>query len=137
MTTRTLYILRGLPSAGKTTLAEQLAPAFNCSLEEFLAVCDGAGVDVVANYGDALHYQKAIVETWMREGCTPIAIDNVNATKNQVFEWTLLAITHGYRWVVLHVETDLPDVDLAARSATDCPAERIAYFRERFQPWGS
>lgn len=133
--TRILYIIRGLPSAGKTTLAEQLAPDRNISLDECRAqlapVLDGSDND----WATVKRREQDIVANWMRGGATPIAVHDVNARRSDVTDWILRAVEHGYQWAVVCVETDLTDYELAARSKTECPVDAIAKARQRWQPW--
>jgi predicted kinase len=130
-----LYIVRGLPSAGKTTLARVLAPQFYTSMDLCRTDHEGRYTFEPGSYGAELTRTQQTVERWMRAGATPIAVANVSAARFEVTLWTLMAIQFGYTYTVVHVETALDDRELAARSATRCPAAAIAAFRARWQPW--
>ncbi len=136
MDARRLYILRGLPSAGKSTLAKLIAPDANISLDELRAELGRNVIDDRNFYITLRNMERDLVRSWLREGRTPIAIHDVNATRSDVAEWAALAASYGYQWAVVHVETDLNDFDLAMRSDTGCPPSAIAKFRERWQSWG-
>lgn len=137
MTERTLFIIRGLPSAGKSTLAERIAPLCNWSMDQSRNVLRGRNDPLVSDFRHVAAFEIDVVEECMRHGQPVIAVHDVNTTREDVTNWALLASQYGYRWSVIHVETDLSDVDLAQRSQTNCPAEAIAKFRARWQPWGA
>lgn len=134
--TKRLYIVRGLPSAGKTELAELIAGQYALSLDDCRPPTTMEGGPVIGDFLEAMKLAQQQVEQWMREGRTPIAVAAVNATRSRIGDWMFIAISHGYQWSVVHVETDLTAEDLAARSRTKCPADVITKFRQRWQPWG-
>jgi predicted kinase len=135
--TRTLYIIRGLPSAGKSTLAKDLSPNWNTSLDDFRVNTTAAPTYDPNTYPLLVARVQQLVTQWMKEGRTPIAAANVNWSRSDVNDWLLLAASYGYRAAVVHVETDLTDEQLAARSETKAPIDAIRRFRERWQPWGA
>lgn len=137
MVDRILFIVRGLPSAGKTTLAEVIAPDFNYSLDDVRASVGDQHELSSVNYLAERNLERAGVEEWMKQGVTPIAVHDVNAKRNDVNDWLLVAAGYGYQCTVVHIETDLNNADLAARSRTNCPPSAIERFRLRWQAWGA
>lgn len=129
------YIVRGLPSAGKTELAKALAPQHNASPDDFRIGESGLYHFDTAPTMEAINRCAHVLDGWMRAGVTPIAVASVSYTRGQVLEWVALAIARGYQYTVVHVESGLDDAELAARSRTACPAEKIASCRAKWQPW--
>lgn len=115
----TLYLIRGIPGAGKTTLAEQLGPG-RISADEF----PGLYGDPPDLYGDgqnenfhkiigvfhperlvaAHEWCQQLTEQMMQNGISPISVHNTFTTEWEMNYYFELAKKHDYRVTTLIVE---------------------------------
>ena len=108
MKNRTLYILRGVSSAGKTTLAN--------TLQTFLPQCVDVAADdfhynekgeydfKIENLAIAHNWCRSIVEIFMIDNKENIVVHNTNTTEKEINPYIALANKYGYRIVSLVVE---------------------------------
>lgn len=134
--TRAVYLLRGLPSAGKTTFGRAWVGDALISLDDHAARFRAAGA--TPGEADRLACSAAIDQACIRiaVGTSPIVLDGAFVVLHGVFRLEAAALMHGYRFTVLHVETNLDDAALAARNAHGCSVDAIARARARWQPYG-
>lgn len=133
---RTLIIVRGLPGAGKTTIAKLLAQLPNTMA---IATDEYPGLYLDGVYQN--HLQKIShewcfesVRTWMENGLERIIIHN---TFTQVFymqQYLEAAKEHDYAVHIIHSEAVLID-SLLAQSEHDVPTAVLESMAEKFEPF--
>lgn len=107
-----LYIIRGLPSSGKTTLAEQLAPGYVYAADDFFETKAKAfGItynEAWARYKSSIPFAhetcRLNVEKAMKENVSSIAVTNIFALKKDFKPYIDLADIYSYDVVLLTVE---------------------------------
>lgn len=105
MSNRNLFILRGVPGAGKSTLAKVLAEngGVICSADDYFME-DGTYV-FRPNELQRAHTQcQMLCERAMMGGSSTIVIDNTNANPDHMDPYQRLADRFGYRVFYLVVE---------------------------------
>lgn len=104
--TNTLILLRGLPGAGKTTLANMLADEVHSADDYFYE--NGPNVDKYdfdASKLGAAHGQcKTRVENAMKSNVERIVVANTNTTEKEINPYIKLAESYGYQIISLVVE---------------------------------
>lgn len=134
---KTLYLVRGLPGSGKSTIASKLA--------HLIAEAD----DFFMNNGeyhfdstrimDAHRECQEKVERWMRilnnSTTVPasIAVANTFTRRWEMQPYHDIAARHDFMVVELTVESGLTDEQLAARNLHGVPVDVIARMRARWE----
>lgn len=124
-------ILRGLPGSGKSTFGIHVG-AWICS------------ADLYFYKGDEYVFDRSLLPKaheacWQRfckyidENRPDVLLDNTNTTKKEYQRYVDYAKEHGYNVVILTVETDLTDEELAKRNVHGVPVETIRRMRERMK----
>ena len=132
-----LYILRGCPGSGKSTLAAKLRGERGriFSTDEYFVGSDG---EYVFDPKKIAVYHKRNQERAreaVREGVSPVVIDNTNTTVWEMRPYVETGVRHGYR--VQFVEPDTswrydPD-QLSLRNSHGVPLDSIKRMLKRFQ----
>lgn len=99
---RVLILLRGLPGAGKTTVAELLG--CECFAADDYQDLYADGVFNTSLLGQAHHYCRGGVIEAMQKGTPRIAVHNTLTTPKELGEYYQLATEFGYLVVSLIVE---------------------------------
>lgn len=140
---KTLYIIRGLPGAGKTTLAHQLCPRWH-PLKRAIAADDcpnrylsNGTINPDVPHQVAHNWVRIKVERWMRTGwITTIAIHNVSHIIDHMEPYLALAAKYGWSVQVVHAEgVLLPSGSLAQSVHGSIPTEDIDRWRTTWEPW--
>lgn len=108
METKTLYILRGVSGAGKTTLARDLERFLPNSISMsadwyFYSIKDGYNFDSKL-LPKAHQFCKDIVKSRMEDGLANIIVHNTNTSEKEINPYLKLAEEYGYKVVSLVVE---------------------------------
>ena len=128
MNTQTLYLIRGLPGAGKTTLAHRIAQRVH-EADQFFIEEDGSYLYRPERIKEAHKWCQANVRDSIAAGLRHIAVANTFTRR-----WELELYFHmGIHPVCITVETVLSDAELAARCIHDVPAAKIAEMRARWE----
>lgn len=139
---KTVYILRGIPGSGKTTLASSLVTGFMVRLESFVVCCadDYHIVDDVYKWqesrvADAHAYCRGKFVNAITREVEKIVISNTNTTYKEFQFYKDEGIKAGYEIVTLIVGefSDTAIDKYAARNVHGVPRETIKRMRDRFQ----
>ena len=122
-----LYLLRGLPNAGKSTIAEQLAPGAVFAADDLFETDAGYVFDR-ARLGEAHSSCRANVRKAFASGVERIAVANTFATRDEITPYLEMAHLHDYHIHVMAVEK-LHDGD----NEHDVPLASVKMMTKRFE----
>lgn len=132
---KTLIILRGLPSSGKTTYTRKhLEGVRVCSADHYFELATGSYVFDPKQIGSAHAWCRGKMTAFMELGIEEICLDNTNTQKWE-YAWAIdLAAKHGYAVKIVSLfDGGLTDAELAARNAHGVPEESIRRMRARWE----
>ena len=121
-----LYLLRGLPGSGKSTVADQLAQVVYEADMFFMK--DGEYQFDPAKLGAAHQWCQESTRQSMINGISRIAVANTFTVEWEMQPYIDMAAMHGYRVVSLVVENRH-----GSRSIHNVPASTINAMRDRFE----
>lgn len=130
-----LFIIRGLPGSGKTTLAKTLVPTSNIVSADtfFFSNTDTYNFDpTLLNHAHYLSQREC--EALMLTG-VDIAVDNVNDKLDHMFPYVKLAKDHGYTIHVVTPETPwaLDVEECANKNTKNVPLSTIQKVFDNFE----
>ena len=138
MSEKRLYILRGLPGAGKSTLAQLLVAG--CDGSSIVAEADQFFTDEEGNYrfevgqlGKAHEWCQYKVETAMRAGIGTVIVANTFTRTWEGEPYAKLANTYGYSITVVTVEATVSLEELAARNVHGVGVDIIRKMNDRWE----
>jgi|AntRauTorcE11897_2_1112592.scaffolds.fasta_scaffold82925_2 predicted kinase len=124
---KTLYILRGLPGSGKTTLANIIAELYNVAADDYFDLYNGGEFN--PNYlADAHKWCFNTVGLWMGMEAPKIAVHNTFTREWEFEEYLRLAKTHGYE-----VHTIIVENRHGGSTVHDVPQKAVESMRDRFE----
>jgi predicted kinase len=130
MSNLTLYLIRGLPGAGKTTLAKELAevihPSKHYEADEFFVNEDGVYEFDPSKLHDAHKCCQFVAETSLRAGLNAI-ISNTSTTEKEAKVYQDIAEKYNARFISLIVENRHDGVNIHG-----VPEEKLQQMRNRF-----
>lgn len=100
---KTLYIVRGLPGAGKSSLAKVLAPENNFAADDFFTI-NGKYNWTPSGVADAHASCQAKTEDAMKRGVIRIAVANTFTTNAEMSVYFEFAKKYDYIVQVVHAE---------------------------------
>lgn len=122
---KSLYILRGLPGAGKTTLAQNII----CNKGRMVAADDFMGKTFDATRLKECHRKcKETVDEWMELGVNPICVHNTFTQEWEMEDYHKLAEYHGYTVFHMIVENRHGNA-----SVHNVPASTLKKMMDRFE----
>ena len=98
-----LFLLRGLPNAGKSTVANHLAPDAVFAADDFFEAESGYVFDHSRLPEAHASCQNNVIHA-MSSGIKKIAVANTFVTTDEIEPYLQLGSTHGYRVHIMIVE---------------------------------
>lgn len=134
---KTLTLVRGLPGAGKTTLAQKIAKSNPAT--QIIAADDYSGLYVDGVYQSHLQKESHAwcqknVEIWMSRGATEIIIHNTFAQFLWMKTYFELAKKYDYTIHVVHSEAVIFPDGSRTESTHNVPKAIIQSMRQRWEP---
>lgn len=125
-------IIRGLPGSGKSTLSE-LFRHNSCvvSADSYFYEKGEYKFDAKKLWSAHSECFQTFIECCGRGH--NVVVDNTNTTKKEYQRYVDYAKEHGYKVIILTVETDLTDDELAKRNIHGVPVETIKRMRHRMK----
>ncbi|XP_038674354.1 NEDD4-binding protein 2-like 1 isoform X2 [Scyliorhinus canicula] len=133
-----LYLLRGLPGSGKTTLARQLKNQFRggviLSTDDYFIRQDGSYFFEKYLLNEAHEWNHERARTAMRQGKSPIIIDNTNIEAWEMKPYVNMAREHGYEVTFQEPHTSWKfDIGNLTRNTHGVPRKKIEQMKERYE----
>lgn len=124
----TLYILRGLPGAGKSTLAKKIVnPGMIFEADMYFIEDDGSYNFDASKLGRAHEWCQGCVNYSMSKGYGDIVVSNTTTTEKEIQPYLDMAAEHNYQVVSLVVENRH-----GGKSVHDVPEQSLEKMRNRF-----
>lgn len=135
--TKLLVLMRGLPGSGKTTLAKEMKGPTGVVLSTDDFFCDKHGRYIYdpSKIGEAHQWNKHRAIQRLKQGKTPIIIDNTNLQAWEMKPYVQLALQYGYEVTILDVGTPwkLNSKELARKNIHGVPAKKIEEMKDRYE----
>lgn len=135
--TKLLVLMRGLPGSGKTTLAKEMKGPTGVVLSTDDFFCDKHGRYIYdpSKIGEAHQWNKHRAIQRLKQGKTPIIIDNTNLQAWEMKPYVQLALQYGYEVSILDMDTSwkLSSKELARRNTHGVPAKKIEEMKGRYE----
>lgn len=123
---RTLYIIRGLPGSGKSTLGEQLANGHSYAADDWFTDEDGDYNFVPSELPDAHEDCRARVLGAMLSGVEKIAVCNTFTQKWEAEPYFKLCNLQKYTPVIIECQSQFGNIH-------GCPPSKVEEMRERWE----
>lgn len=131
-----LYIMRGLPGSGKTTIARRLAGEDGVmhAADDYFYDEDGVYRWNPSKIGAAHGQCKARTRQALEEGVPVVVVHNTNTMRKEMKPYLDMAKEFDYMVSVVSVfDGGLTDQQLADRNSHNVPVDAIARMRKRFE----
>ncbi|HLR16431.1 MAG TPA: AAA family ATPase [Alcanivoracaceae bacterium] len=122
---KTLYIIRGLPGSGKTTLANKLAPKANACADDYFETEHGYEFDP-EKLAEAHAYCLQTIRDFLAQGFTEVAVHNTFVLREHVTPYIKLAREFGYYYNIIICRSHFGNVH-------NVPQEVIQRMRRDFE----
>lgn len=132
-----LILMRGLPGSGKSTMARELLSTgpsgLILSTDDYFAHRDGYRYDA-GLLGAAHEWNQNRAKDAIRDGRSPIIIDNTNGQAWEMKPYVQMALERGYKVDFCEPETSwkFDPYELEKRNKHSVPQEKIAQMKDRF-----
>jgi len=124
---RDLYIARGIPGCGKSTLAEQLSRAV-CTADDYHTDQAGNYNWKGENVSKAHEWCQRKCAKFMKQGISPVVVANTSTTEREMEPYYDMAKRYGYRVFSMIVENRHGGQD-----SHDVPVETLEKMKNRFE----
>ncbi len=132
---KTLYVMRGLPGSGKSAVAEQLADGNVYAADDYPGLY---GEDMSFNpslLGKAHESTKNKIIEAMKRGESKIALANTNTQHWEMSPYVKAAQEHGYYVTFVHVEGTIGPSGEMTKNIHRVPDEALGRMKSRFEPF--
>ncbi|XP_034557565.1 NEDD4-binding protein 2-like 2 [Notolabrus celidotus] len=132
-----LILMRGLPGSGKSTRARELLSTgpsgLILSTDDYFSLREGYRYEA-GLLGAAHEWNQRRAEDAMRDGRSPIIIDNTNIQAWEMKPYVKMAMERGYRVDFCEPDTSwkFDPSELERRNKHGVPQEKIAHMMDRF-----
>lgn len=126
--TKYLFIVRGIPGAGKTDFASQIAPTAQICTADDYHMNDGKYEWKPENIKKAHQWCQDKANTLMGNGITPVVVANTSTTLKEMKPYYDLAEKHGYQVHSIVVENRHGGVNVH-----EVPEETLEKMKTRFE----
>lgn len=123
--TRILYLIRGLPGAGKSTLANLITFA-NFSADDYFTTPSGEYVFDASKIKEAHEYCQRMTRRAMEDDLEIITVANTFTQKWEMEPYYKLAKEYYYKVIEIIVKSDF-------KSVHNVPEDKIQKMKERFE----
>lgn len=131
---KTVFLFRGVPGSGKTTLANWLSGADTIAADDYPGIYDEDGMYVAANQKAAHAFCFKTYLEMLGEGCNPICVHNTFIELWQMESYKQAAYDAGYSVQIVHCEKLYLPNGKEAVNAHNVPDSVIHNMTQRFQP---
>jgi hypothetical protein len=132
---KTLYIMRGLPGSGKSAVAEALASGNVYAADDYPGLY-GENMSFNPSLLGKAHEQtkNKIIEA-MDKGAEKIALANTNTQHWEMAPYIKEALKRGYYVTFVHVEGTINAKGEMTKNIHGVPDEALARMKSRFEPF--
>lgn len=131
---KVLYILRGPSGSGKSTLAKKMGITGHILSTDDFWMQDGKYVFDPKKLSEAHNWNQERANKYMREGISPLVIDNTNIEPWEMKPYVMAAKEHGYEVKLVPVEVKNTADELAARNVHSVPKFAIEKMLSKYNP---
>lgn len=132
-----LYIIRGIPGTGKTTLGKKISK-YVVAADDMPGLYDHSFQPPTYNLAlqaESHEWCKAKIKKWMQEGKRTIAVSNTFIKQKYLRPYLLLATEYGYVVQVIQCEAVVFPDGSAAQSIHGVPKNVVARMKSTYQSW--
>ncbi|XP_042313449.1 NEDD4-binding protein 2-like 1 isoform X2 [Sceloporus undulatus] len=136
---KSLYLLRGLPGSGKSTLARQLKHEFPSAIifstDDYFITEDGTYEYEPDDLEDAHKWNQKRARKAMKNGKSPVIIDNTNIHAWEMKPYVIMALENNYEVIFREPDTHwkFNVRELTRRNSHGVPREKIQRMKERYE----
>lgn len=132
---KVMYITRGISGSGKSTLAKSLAPKENIFSTDDFFMIDGEYKFDPSQLGKYHKMNQNRVEEAIKNGISPIVIDNTNTQGWEIKPYVMLADKYGYAVELKEPNTPwrFDSKELAIKNSHGVPEDSIKRMIDRYQ----
>nr|XP_020644295.1 NEDD4-binding protein 2-like 1 [Pogona vitticeps] len=136
---KSLYLLRGLPGSGKSTLARQLKREFPSavifSTDDYFFTEDGSYVFDPDCLEDAHKWNQKRARKAMKNGKSPVIIDNTNIHAWEMKPYVRMALENNYEVIFREPDTrwKFNVHELTRRNNHGVPREKIQRMKDQYE----